>query len=403
MTLAISNTTISPQLFQPNVNGPSVSLQTIKNAGDDINQIRKLLKENKEICLELFRKAIKEGDSISQIQLSQAYFGIKYREEESKNFSPTQNEDLDAFCYYPKDFYLFTSTYREAMKSEYNYKMDNEIAEKTFRDAANKGYLPAFLERTDKIWENHTKSYGFAVQLQPFVGKGDKVIDYYFGRALKHGSKPGSKLFYEGMYWMYQSDGIPVQYPQKNESFDEFTYRYYRSREGRGYSYYKHDGFVYANEDSVILVPSREKWEAFVKEKLENVEIAPEESYLFKYDEKKILSLLTKNIGTANSERFEASSTGQETANDYGRKIPGSWIHSLLLYDGSTKIGTISVRKNTLADNKHPFEIYKSIKNEKMQPIIDFIENVMIRTGSPCSASSWLRHIKDKQYFFPSY
>lgn len=402
MTLAISNTTISQQLFQPNLKAPSVSLQTIKNAKGDINQIIMLLNENKEVCLELFRKAIKEKDSISQIELSQAYFGIKCKEEESKNFPSTQYEDLDAFCYCPRDFYFFTATYCEAMKSEYNYKLDNQIAENAFRDAASREYLPAFLELTCKIWENHTKSYGFAIQLRPFIGKGNKVIDYYFGRALKHGSNPGSKLFYEGLYWMHKSDGIPVQYPQKNESFDQFTHRYYRSSEGRMYSYYRHDDFIYANEGSAILAPSREKWEAFLKEKIETAEIAPKESYSFEYDEKKLLSLLKNNIGTVSCERFQASSTGQEMANDYDRKIPGFWIYSLSLYDGSKKIGTISVRKNTSTDNKYPFEIYKQIKNEKVQPIIDFLENIMVRTGSPSSADCWLNHLKDKQYFFPS-
>lgn len=245
---------------------------------------------------------------------------------------------------------------------------------------------------------NNTKSYGFAVQLQPFVNKGDKVVDYYFGRALKHGSNPGSKSFYEGLYWMYTSDSIPVLYP-KNESFDEL-YNHYISTEGRMYSYYKHDSFIYANEGSTILVPSKEQWEIFVKEKIETAEIAPQKSYEFEYDEKEILSLLTKNIGTANCEYFEKDSIGQEIANDYETKINGFWIHSLSLYNGGTKIGTISARKSTSTNEEYPFQIHETIKNEqKIQPIIDLIENVMIRTGSTSSAASWLNHLKDKQYF----
>lgn len=402
MTLPISNRILPLHLFQPHVNDTSISLTTIKKTEGDINQIITLLNQNKENCLELFRKAIQEGDSIAQIQLSQAYCGIKYREEESKQIPPIKNEDLDEFNYYPKEFYLFKETYCEALQCEYDYKMDSEIAGKTFRDAANKGYLPAFLEYMHKIWGNHTKSYGFAVQLQPFVNKGNKVIDYYFGRALKHGAKPGSKLFYEGLYWIHRSDGLPVQFPQKNESFNDFTYRYYRS-EGRFYSYYSQDGFIYAKEGPAILAPSREKWNAFIKEKVENAEITSEESYTFEYDEKRITSLLTKNIGTVCSERFEHASTGPEIAHDYEKKIPGFSIQSLSLYDGGTHLGTISVRKSPLTCNKHPFEICKTIKSEKMQPIIEFIENIMIRTGSPSSASSWLSHLKDKQYLFPSH
>lgn len=403
MTLSISNTTRSPQFFYPNITYPSVSLQTIKNAKGNVNQITKLFNENKESCLELFRKAIQDEDSIAQIQLSQAYFEIQWREEETKNSVPIQSKKFDPFFYYPRNFELLTKTYRDAMQCEPDYKAEKRFAEKTFSNASSKGYLPAILEFTYKIWGNNTKSYGFAVQLQPFVNKGDKVIDYYFGRALRHGSTPGSKSFYEGLYWMYKSDRILVQYPEKNESFDDLTDRYYRSSEGRMYSYYGHDGFIYANEGSTILVPSKEEWEIFVKEKIETAEIASQKSYQFEYDEKKILSLLTKNIGTANCEYFEKFSTGQEIVNDDERKIPDSWIHSLFLYDGGTEIGTISVRKSTTKDNKYPFEIHKTIENQqKIQPIIDLIENVMIRTGSPCSAKSWLNHLKDKRYFSQS-
>lgn len=403
MTLSISNTTLSSQFFYPNITYPSVNLQTIKNAKGNINQITTLLNENKESCLELFRKAVQDEDSIAQIQLSQAYFEIQWREEERKNSVPIESKNFDPFFYYPRNFKLLTKTYRDAMQCKPDYQAEKKFVEKTFSNAANQGYLPAILEFTYKIWGNNTKSYGFAVQLQPFVNKGDKVIDYYFGQALKHGSKPGSKSFYEGLYWMYKSDSIPVKYPEKNESFYKFTNGYYRSREGRMYSYYGHDGFIYANEGSTILAPSKEEWEIFVKEKIETAEIAPQKSYEFEYDEKKILSLLTKNIGTVSSERFEESPTGQEMANDYERKIPGSWIQSLSLYDGGTEIGTISVRKSTSEDNKYPFEIHKTIESQpKIQPIIDLIENVMIRTGSPCSAGSWLGHLKDKQHFSQS-
>lgn len=166
MTLAIPNTTLTPQYFQPNITDPSVSLQTIRKATGNINQIIKPLNENKKTCLELFRKAKEEEDSITQIQLSQAYCGITCIEEDSQNFS-TQNKELDEFWYYPNDFYFFTKTYRDAMECEPDYKTEKELAEKTFSHAANRNYLPTLLELTHTTWRNHTKSYGFAVQLQP--------------------------------------------------------------------------------------------------------------------------------------------------------------------------------------------------------------------------------------------
>lgn len=119
------------------------------------------------------------------------------------------------------------------------------------------------------------------------------MIDYYFGRALKHGSEPGSNLFYEGLYWMYKSDGIRVQFPEEKERFEDFSWRY---RTKCIYSYYEQDGFVYANEGSPILAPSREKWQAFVKDKLKTAEIAKSDSYQFPYNEKKLLTLVENDF-----------------------------------------------------------------------------------------------------------
>lgn len=408
MTISISTTTLS-NFFQPNVTDPSLSLQTIKKAKGNINQIVNLLHENKETCLELFRKAIEERDSIAQIELSQAYCEMEWRENESKNSIPTQNKNFDPFFYYPREFGLFTKTYRAAMQCNPDYKLENQIAEETFRDAATQGYLPAFLELTHARWGNHTKSYGFATQLQPFVNQGNKVIDYHFGMALKHGSEPGTKLFYEGLYWIHKSDGIPVQFPQENEKFDDFSFRY---RKKSIYSYDTHHNFVYAVEGSPILAPSREKWEAFIKEKVETAEIAPKESYLFPYNEKQLLTIV-KNIGAVssktprkqsvnetephinpvNSNGFKGLSTQQEIAKD--KYVP---IHCLSLYNGGENIGTISVQKTTSTSSKYPFEIYETITNQKIQPIIDLMENVMIRTGSPSSAAAWLGYLKDREY-----
>lgn len=395
MRFSISSTIPSPQFFQPNITERSINLHTIEKANGNINQIVSLINENKETCLALFREALEQENSIAQIQLSQAYCEINWRENEPKDSVSTQNENFDPFFYYPREFDLFIKTYRAAMRREPDYETEKQIAEQTFWEAADQGYLPAFLEFTDKMWGNETKSYGFALQLRPFVNQGNKVIDYHFGMALKHGSEPGTKLFYEGLHWIHKSDGIPVQFPEENESFENFSSRFC---EKSRYSYYSHDGFIYANEGSPILAPSREKWEAFIKEKIETAEIAPKESYAFPYNAKKLLPLV-RDIGTGNCKQFEVSPTGQELVNDYETKVRGFSIHSLSLYDGNEKIGTISVRKNTSTDNKYPFEIYKTVTNQRLQPVIDLIENVMIRTGSTCSAESWVRYLKEREYF----
>ncbi len=258
--------------------------------------------------------------------------------------------------------------------------------QETFQEAASRGYLPAFLELKYKEWKWHTNSYGFAVQLQPFVGKGDRQLDYQFGQALKNGSQIGSELYYEGMYWMHQSCGIPVKYPRASESFKDFTTRYVQHEDSMS-SYYDHDGIFHVGS-SVILAPSREVWEAFVKEKLENVRFAPAESYSFRYDAAQIRALLNNHkIGALHTSSFVESATeGRDVKSFRGGTVRGFHIDSLAISQDHKRIGQISVQENT-------FKIHQRFADPTIQPIIDFIENVMIRTGSAYSALSWLKQM----------
>lgn len=374
--------------FQPAVGVATVSLEAIRQARGDINEIRMLLKGSVETCLNLFKQALEEGDVISQIQLSHALFGMKWGKDDSRDFSSLSARDLETFSYYPREFALFNSAYDQAMRVESGWSIRVARGEKTFRSAASLGYLPAFLELKCKEWIPHTYSYGFAVELRPFVGKGDRQLDYCFGQALKQGSQVGSKLYYEGMYWMNQSCGIPVKYPREHESFKDFTTRYVR-HEDRVSTYYDHDGLFHVG--SSVLAPSREVWEAFVKEKLGDVTFAPVESYSFRYDAAQILSLLNEHKidAVVTSSFVESATEGRDIKSFTGTTFHGFRIDSLSLFQNHERIGEISVQENT-------FKIYQTFENPTIKPIIDFIENVMIRTGSASSAHSWLRQLGSK-------
>lgn len=294
--------------FEPAIRSAVVSLEAIRHARGDINEIRILLKGSVETCNNLFKQAVEEGDVVSQIQLSHAFFGMKWGKDDTKDFSSLNARDLEIFPYYPRDFALFNSAYDQAMGVEFDWKTRDARGAETFHAAASRGYLPAFLELKCQEWQRHKSSYGFAVQLQPFVGKGDRKLDYCFGQALKNGSQIGSQLYYEGMYWMNQSCGIPVKYPQEHESFESFTRRYIKYEDSKS-TYYNHDGLLHVGS-SVVLAPSKEAWEAFVKEKLEDVRFAPVESYSFRYDPAQILALLNEHkIGAVLSSEFIKSAT----------------------------------------------------------------------------------------------
>jgi hypothetical protein len=365
----VSNEEATPIRFQPLFPDQSMMLlQTIREACGDINAIRMLLKGNNELCLQLFREAVQEGDAILQIQLSHALFGMKWGKDDSKDFSSLVISDLETYVYYPKNFVLFNFTYDQAMGMRFNYTEEETRGLATFRLAAASGYLPAFLELKAQEWGSRKNSYGFAVELRPFVGKGDKHLDCYFGQALRYGCQIGSKLYYEGMYWVHRSGGFSVKYPGEYQSFQGFR-NYYSTVIDLSSSYYGHDDFYYFYRDSTVLARSREAWETFVREKLETVRIAPLDSYLIQYDPRQIKSLLNQY---------------KITTDPSSDLVPSS----LMIHENYKKIGEISIQENGR-------EICQTIKDPRIEEVIKFAENVMIKTGSSSSAHTWLDQIKN--------
>ncbi|MEN9343623.1 MAG: hypothetical protein RLZZ453_410 [Chlamydiota bacterium] len=390
MTSPLSRSPLNKELItSPLSNSPStleleeiwrsqVTLEQISNTCGNINKMRMLLQGNLTTLKNLLEAAEKKGDAIVRIQLSHAFLGMKWGNDSLKNFSILKVEDLEEFDYYPGKGNYFNS---EVESQNMNWRQ-------TFITAAKLGYLPAVLELKYNEWpEDSYATYGFAVALQSFVGKGNKMLDYYFGLALKNGSQIGSPLYYEGMRWMHQSHGICVKYPENNQPFEEFI-RGYQSPDYMNCDH-RLDGLYHLGK-KVILAPSKIVWETFVREKLANVQCAPPESHCVKYDGKEICRLLNENTIAFNRMHAFVDSTTEGTDFECpgGQIRHGFWIVSFVVYENRREIGRISVQHNNL-------KIHETFKNTRLQPVINFIENVMTRTGSPKSTVFWLNHIKD--------
>lgn len=366
-------------------------LESIKLLNGDINEMRVLLKGDKTKCLTLFRQAVEIGDAILQIQLSHAFFGIQWGKDDTKDFSSITAKDLKEFifCNIDNRFPLFNCVYDKAMETESDWVTQKARGREIFQKAADAGYIPAFLELKLEEWRNQTGCIGFAAQLRPFIGKGYKELDFYFGIALKQGSSIGSDMYYEGIYWMNNSDRIKVIFPELNQSFHDFT-RYYVRYENPFSTYYMYDGLMHVG-DSTILAPSSKVWQLFVQEKLNNVKVLPPETYLFQFDLEQIKLLLEEHdIGFVHHGSFVESSTDGKDIYDEckGMLIHGFNIDSISIYQKPVnELGEISVREDV-------HSIYTTFRDQRIQPIIDFIEDIMKRTGSAHSATSWLRHLR---------
>lgn len=249
-----------------------MDLDLVRQQSGDINKIRFLMKGDFPRCLNLFQQAINERDYVSQIELAYCYYGMKWGKDDKKQY--TNVSQMEKYDYYPHEYLLYRGINDEINKL--NYDDSQRMAKEAYMNAYKLGYLPAVLEYLYFQWRLNTSNYGFAMQLLPYIGKGDNNIDYYFGRALKHGCEPGTELYYQGMYWMEKSLGIEVKFPLCGEKFGQFTD--FNMRHGNmGHSYHELDCLLHIGD--TILAPSPDYWNDFKESKILNINVKPIESY----------------------------------------------------------------------------------------------------------------------------
>lgn len=385
------------QIQRPRFQSPSsltnqqpIDLKSVENCGGNINVIRILLKGDENTCLKLFKKAVSQNYFSLQIQLSKAFYGMRWGKDRSRDLTKISPKDLEDYLYCNRRYRLFTSVYNQAfnIKSESDPEVETERAISTFNAAAELGYLPARLELLLAKSQLNSQTYKFAVQLRPFVGQGCNELDFYFGMALKQDSAIRSPSYYEGIYWILRSGINFVRFPTKTQDFKKFCDSYMEKNS----NYHFHDGFMHV-EGSVdvqpcILASSKASWEKYKEKILKTTTVCPLEKYQFAYNKKQLVNLLYKyKIRCISLASKESEKNGQKK----GSSSDCFFISTLKLYSDGELIGTISVRH----DNT---KLYKSFKHRELQPLIDFIENVMVRSGSSYSAISWLKQFGA---FFP--
>jgi hypothetical protein len=367
LTNSISGIVATPQLFERQ---PLVKLEHIRQANGDINAVRMLFKGDEKACLELFSEAVKEGDVITQIQLSHVLFYMRSRKDSDRDFYRLEATDLEESRYHPSEFEHYNQAYDEAVEKEPQLKLRYTRAYEVFRQAAGLGFLPAVLEFLCEKRKWETETYGFAVELRRYVGQGDKTLDYYFGQALKSGCRVGTDLYYEGIYWMHRSLGFSVFYPAQDQTFDELKHRFTLS-ERFSSSYHDHDGLRVGR--NWFLAPTKEVWETFVKEKLDTVTISPIDTYMF--NSKEIEGLLEKYNVTLHHKKSHEKET-------------------IELRENIEIVGAISIRLEDC-------QLVRTFTHPKLQPIIDYVENILSRTGSVGTLRllPWFREHRDKVDF----
>lgn len=217
-------------------------------------------------------------------------------------------------------------------------------------------------------WRSGRDSYGFAMILQPYVGKGDKSIDYKFGEALKRGSFYESKLFLKGLWWIENSKGINVHYPRGTEPFDRFCSTYIQIYDVSS-SFFDYKGFRFMSSGNV-LASSAEEWQKFKDEHLSDPDLKTSNIEMIDYD-----PVLIYHLITLNDIRVISSSRGR--------------LNSVDFYN--CKKGTF--RSVTINRGDNDFKLVSTFKDDKFQPVIDLVERLLLTCGSSSSVVSSIRSL----------
>lgn len=241
-------------------------------------------------------------------------------------------------------------------------------------------------------WKGNEASYGFAAELRPFVGKGCSVLDGCFGKALKSGSRVGSHLYYEGLYWMVKSGNLSVKVAEDG-NMENFI-RHYIQVVDRTSLCYREDGFFYVGS-SVVLVPSQEQWDAFVKEKITNIRITSEDSYLFGGEILKKVQQIVKKHGIVTFYTTSISRFCDRKSSD---------VFSICRDNYEDLIGRISIHNKKGCPSRIKIQGVKfgvkeevfveGLEKKELKTVMTFIKDVLARSGSFYSAHAWLKQMK---------
>lgn len=366
-----------------------VSLETIRGMNE--LQIREKLKSNVAVCVSLFREACRQQDVISQVKLSQVYVqiispGIFHRREDA-----------------------FSRIYKQAI----NYECPPQIIQQTFQQAISLGYTPLFLDCKIREWGSapRTICFGFAFEIYPYVGK-DTLLTSYFSYVVRRSARVRSKRHLHALYWMWKSGQFNVTYPGKEIpraacqiepcSEDPFVVKAqahgnlvkeYIARHSSGASsaaalslaesLHMIAGGLFIYEEATfspptIIADSLERWEDYVRSTLQPFEVESLNSASYSFSKHNFLQIgqLLKTYDLTLDQKVQgASSIGDR--------------NSFVIKAGVDVVGEIKIDslENTISQRLY---------HQTIQPVINFIEDLLENGGMFSSICNWLDHLKSK-------
>lgn len=228
----------------------------------------------------------------------------------------------------------------------------------------------ATLEEIYKKW-SYRENYGFAMDIQHHVGKGNSIVDYAFGMALMNGSQPGTKLFLKGLWWIENSLGFWVKYPQHDETYENHCVMHVNGLSLRRFEFKG----LYFFRTGFVLAPSPAVWREFKEENLSNPHLASPNIDIVDYNPEIIKTLANRHEICSLSEWHSE----EAIAFNFTDK-----------YEGTRKRIVISPKT---------YKVIETVIDQEYQCLINFVEKVLVTTGSWWSVIQMLRAAGCKHVF----
>ncbi len=337
----------------------------------DPNQAQKrarmFLKGDKEKCIELFQQALKEGKAVAQIYLSNTHTTMGWAQDHKKDFSEgIEKEQLKSYNFAPLAMELLENMHKKAdPRLHKDWKKMKKAAHRTVDQAEKTGNLYAkllqILEKKSKcppLWH-----FGLACKLKPLIEKAQfPELLFCFGASLFKSAHYNSQFELEGLKYKEKSGLLDLKFFEDKKKHIFYDFNDYCTSYTRYKNFHDKYGICFVG-DNTILVPSREDWEKFKKEKLETVQPSPDSLFdLFeKHNMDQIYNLVKKY-------ELEFLSSHSSLNIHYRKSGKQKRLGEIRLIDIESK--------NTSVNIQLPPQ-----QQEELSPVISFLRDALSRCG----------------------
>ena len=224
--------------------------------------------------------------------------------------------------------------------------------------------------------------FGLACKLKPLIEKAQfPELLFCFGASLFKSARYNSQFELEGLKYKEKSGLLDLKFFEDKKKHIFYDFNDYCTSYTRYKNFHDKYGICFVG-DNTILVPSREDWEKFKKEKLETVQPSPDSLFdLFKkHDMSEIYNLAKKY-------NLDFGCVGSSLSIYYEKSGKQKRLGEIRLIDIESKNTSVNIQLSSQPSQQKIIE--------ELNPVINFLRDALSR----CKDASAVRAImRDLEY-----